>query len=176
MIGSTPPLLHTVNWRDFDALVEGLASQIKALGPLPDCIVGIARGGCVPAVALSHALGVSTFSVIAARVHSSDAVREAKSTAVVEGAMSLPTLAHRRVLLVDDVLHSGATGKACIEYLLQRDAVVVAFAALLRDTVGVESSDQLLPCETLTGQSVNAWVVFPWERRADQSESQEQGT
>jgi hypoxanthine phosphoribosyltransferase len=46
------------SWQQLDQDTVKLALSVARSGWLPDYIVGISRGGCVPAVSLSHALGV----------------------------------------------------------------------------------------------------------------------
>ncbi len=159
-----PAPQHFVSWQDFDAMVKLLARELNASGMNPDCIVGIARGGCVPAVALSHALGVPAFSAIVARIHESDAVRAQKCDVSIEASST--TFRGRRVLLVDDVLHTGATARACCEFILRSEPRELFFTALLRDTFDVKVAPSL-PARMLTAKTVNAWVVFPWESAVD---------
>ncbi len=47
-----------VCWEDFDKLMEALAEGIKQSPIEPKFIYGISRGGLVPAVVLSHKIGV----------------------------------------------------------------------------------------------------------------------
>lgn len=158
----TPPV-HSVSWQDFDAMIESLASQLSADNLIPDCIVGIARGGCVPAVALSHVLAPSDFYVIRARVHGSDAVRAEKGAVHVESLAGGSDFGGQKVLLVDDALHTGATALACHEFVMRSRPDAIYFAALLRDTFDVNDPTPLLPCPVITAGSVNAWIIFPWE-------------
>jgi adenine/guanine phosphoribosyltransferase-like PRPP-binding protein len=99
-----------------------------------------------------------------AQVHGSDEIRAAKKGTVrIESFAGAREFAGRQVLLVDDVLHSGATALACCEFIVRSGAAAVYFAALLQDTFEVEDPISLLPCPVVTTGSVNAWVVFPWE-------------
>lgn len=50
-----------VKWEDIDACCDSIASQIIASGKTYKGIVGIPRGGIIPAVILSHRLGVPLF-------------------------------------------------------------------------------------------------------------------
>ncbi len=48
-----------ITWQEVDSLVEALAETIKnSPTPMPRGIYGVPRGGLIPAVMLSHALGV----------------------------------------------------------------------------------------------------------------------
>lgn len=159
--GAVPPT-YSVTWQEFDSMILWLASKLRETQPAPDYIVGIARGGCVPAVALSHLQPGSEFAVIRARIHNSDAIRARKTAVAVERMMLPSDIRGRRVLLVDDVLHTGTTARACYEFLQGMGPQSVEFMALLRDTYDVQD-ELLLPFTPITTKSVNAWVVFPWE-------------
>lgn len=157
-----PPAVYRLTWAHFDSLVAEIAGSIRASTARPNCVVGIARGGCVPAVALSHALSIPDFSVILARVHKTDAVRANKTEVHAESIAGQHEFRDRRVLLVDDVIHTGATARACYDFVLRSRPSMITFAALLRDTVDV-TRRILLPCTQVIPKSVHAWVVFPWE-------------
>jgi len=49
---------RTISWAEYQGLVGKLARDILISGWKPDYIIGITRGGCLPAVMLSHYLDV----------------------------------------------------------------------------------------------------------------------
>ena len=51
-----------LSWDDIDKTVAGLAERVCADG-LPDVLVGVVRGGLVPAVWLSHRIGMRPMRV-----------------------------------------------------------------------------------------------------------------
>ena len=80
----------------FVAAVHSLATAIRDGGWAPDHLIGIGRGGLVPAVYLSHALGLPTLSV------------DYSSQVEAFAAAPLARLAERtrdgaRLLFVDDI-------------------------------------------------------------------------
>jgi len=156
------PLTHSVSWQDFDAMIQTLACQLRSRELIPDCIVGIARGGCVVAVALSHALPPSKFCVIHAQVHRSDAVRAEKEPVRVQSLAGTTEFKGKKILLVDDALHTGATARACYDFVVRFQPSAVYYAALLQDTFDVSGVPQL-PCTVIIAGSVHAWIDFPWE-------------
>ena len=52
-MGSKEPIRRVIEWGEFDELVSSIASQIPD-EETPQVIVGLTRGGLVPAVRLSH--------------------------------------------------------------------------------------------------------------------------
>ena len=51
-----------LSWTDIEIAVESLAYQIKQSGKNIGAMVGLARGGLIPAVMLSHELGIPLVS------------------------------------------------------------------------------------------------------------------
>jgi hypoxanthine phosphoribosyltransferase len=54
---------RTVSWTEYQGLVGKLARDISVSGWRPDYIVGITRGGALPAVMLSHYLDVPMYTL-----------------------------------------------------------------------------------------------------------------
>lgn len=54
---------HTLDWDDIDFYVNNIYNHVLASGKKYELIAGIARGGLVPAVMLSHKLGITMASI-----------------------------------------------------------------------------------------------------------------
>lgn len=157
------PPLHSVSWQDFDAMIQSLASQLHASKIIPDCIVGIARGGCVVAVALSHLFPSAEFCVIRARVHQSDQVRAPRERVQVQSLAGSFEFTNQKILLVDDVLYTGTTAQACHDFVKGFEPAAIYFAALLQDTFDIAQLNPPLSFPVFIAGRVPAWIVFPWE-------------
>src|SRR5687767_14216364 len=96
-----PTLLYIAHER-FVADVLAVAAQIEADCWRPDFLVGIGRGGLVPAAYLSHRVGIPMLSV-----DISSGVPGFAAELVVQLAAKLRT--GRRILIVDDINDSGST-------------------------------------------------------------------
>ena len=46
------------SWKEFNEDIDFITKKIKLIAVKPELIIGIARGGLIPAVALSHKLEV----------------------------------------------------------------------------------------------------------------------
>jgi hypoxanthine phosphoribosyltransferase len=146
------------SWDDIESLCLKVAQAIKGSGFTPEIIVGIQRGGCVPAVVFSHVLGVADFCTIGVRTTTSERIRASRQIPVVRNGDSLHLVAGKQVLLVDDVTNTGATLVAAKDRVLSFGCRVVKTAVIICDTPDVQS------CQVdYYGTSVDAWVVFPWE-------------
>ena len=139
------------------AAVLTLRDAIAAGDWRPDTIVGIGRGGLVPAVYLSHAIDVPMRSIdLSAR--DSDAVTQAGLTAI-----AARSRAGERLLFLDDINDSGRT-IAFVRAALAAadgDAANVRFATLIDNSRSAERVE--LAARTIDRDVVKDWFVFPWE-------------
>lgn len=150
------PALAFVPHADFVADVATLAAAIAADGWRPTCVVGIGRGGLVPAVYLSHAMGVPMLSC-----DWSSTLDDGAAEAIRRSA----TLAARgeRLLLVDDINDSGRTTAALRAALDGAGAAVgaIRFATLIDNAVSAQRVDYR--ARTIDRTVTKDWFVFPWE-------------
>ncbi len=140
--------------------VRALAAALAAdRGWSPTYLIGIGRGGLVPAVFLSHATGLPTLSC-----DLSSQVKDFADDVLVR--LAARTHAGERLLFVDDINDSGRTIAMLRATLAQAGAVAhaVRFATLI-DNV---SSDSRVDYAARTiDRTVNKdWFVFPWEALA----------
>ena len=137
------------------ALSHWLRNIIKQMGDAqwaPDYIVGVARGGLVPAVMLSHHFEVP-LSVIYVSFRDRPIVGTVTPT--------INSEQRRRILVVDDINDSGATLQYIDDNLVDVGLAncEVKYAVLLDK---VSSDFEVDYC----GEAVlnnNEWHVFPWE-------------
>jgi hypoxanthine phosphoribosyltransferase len=150
-----------LGWPRLTELITALASDVAADG-LPDLIVGVLRGGAVPAVLFAHRLGVRAIRAVEVTHTTADSPNAAKtSRPQVTNAASLGELAGLDVLIVDDVAGSGDT------LVCARQLVYDARASRVRTTVCVlneqnwTADDRHRP--SYVGTYCRGWVRFPWE-------------
>jgi xanthine phosphoribosyltransferase len=136
-----------INWTMIDFMVEGLTFKFRSLGYKPDRIIGIERGGLIPAVMLSHRLGIRQVDSIRATSYTPDGLRKELILRGVE-----PKWNDAGVLVVDDIIDTGATYHEITKRLPK-----ITFCALVTKTAH--------PAITMTTVSSKVWVVFPWEQK-----------
>jgi xanthine phosphoribosyltransferase len=156
MAVSDKPELYYVHYEAFLADLETVARQIGADGWKPNFLVGVGRGGLVPAAYLSHRTGITMLSVD----HSSG---EAAFADELLEKLAAKSRDGSNILVVDDINDSGAT----IAYL--RDALArygctpdhIRVAVLVNN---LSSRARVEYAGTHMDRSADKrWFVFPWE-------------
>lgn len=150
------PTLMPVDQPEFLTAVHYVAARIRESGWNPDFIIGIGRGGLIPAVFLSHATGMPMLSVD----HSSALPDFSAELLVKLAGRSL----NDRLLFVDDINDSGSTITHVKTALREAggDAANVRFATLIDNVVSAEQVDYRF---RMIDRTVNKdWFVFPWEQ------------
>ena len=139
-----------ISWRDLGLLTKALVDKVKK-GERPDVVVGIARGGLIPAMVIADRLRVP-LDIINIKSYRALGV---KGTLKVYDVM-YEDLADRKVLIVDDVADTGETFLFVSEHMMKKGARAVILASIflkpwsrVRPNYFVEETDE--------------WIVFPWE-------------
>ena len=156
MLDAAEPTLFYIPYARFLEELETLAVQIETDSWQPDFLVGIGRGGLVPAAYLSHRTGIQMLSVD----HSSGETGFADELL---DKLAAKIRAGSRILIVDDINDSGAT----IAYLRAAIDGKSGDEAGLRIAVLVHNVRSRARAEYRGSQidrgSDKRWFVFPWE-------------
>ena len=131
---------------DWDTFTKETRKLGKKITYKSDCIIGIARGGVIPAVLLSKQLKVKDMYVLKVRVEGDERKIMAEIFTDVNG---------KKVLLVEDMLESGKTLKVVKDYLESKGAKVKT-AALYSMPKTMFKPDFYL-------KEVSKVEHFPWE-------------
>lgn len=147
---------------DFLEGIEHIARQVEQSDFQPDLIVGIVRGGSVPAVYLSHRLKTPVQMV---HWNTRDSVRWGK-----ESNCWIPQEITRgtKVLIVDDIVDGGDTIR---ELLADWQTSVAGIGKLPVDNIRISSmiyntAQDVTPHfyhQTIDRDQDQRWVIFPWE-------------
>lgn len=151
------PQLHYLEYyEDFLAKVRVLSRKIAGGEWQPEFIIGVGRGGLVPAVYISHQLEVPMLSID----HSAKVPGFADELL---GKVAGMTAEGKRLLFVDDINDSGGT----IEYIRNLlgdngcDAENLRFAVLINNTRSKAVAE--LYVDAIDRDEDKRWFVFPWE-------------
>lgn len=138
-----------LEWSDIETLAGQLADQLAAAhGPFgPDAVlVGVARGGLIPAALVAHRLGVRKVAALGLMSYA-EGPDGAQGALVEYGAA--PEAA---AIVIDDIIDTGRT----LEAVRARypGALVGALVDKTQGRSGVIAARQTPP---------DLWVAFPWE-------------
>jgi hypoxanthine phosphoribosyltransferase len=151
------PIFTPVPQDAFVAAIHSLAAQLaNDAGWKPDFIIGVGRGGLVPAVFLSHATGLPTLSV-----DYSSQVKDFADAPLVK--LAARTVAGERLLFLDDINDSGRTIAHLRRTVADAGAVegAVRFAVLIDNATSAERIDY--SARVIDRTVTKDWFVFPWE-------------
>ena len=145
-----------IGWEEAAELCEELARRIDFT---PDIIIGISRGGLVPARILSDALGIKRVAILGMAFYRRISEKGTCPEITQELGMDVKG---NLALLVDDVSDSGKSLLAAKAYLEGLGAHVKTA------TMHQKPGTTLVPdyCASLTSD----WIVYPWERHEVEKE------
>ncbi len=141
--------LH-ITWEHFDSLCRILAVMVR--GYDPQVIVGIAKGGVLPATVIASLLRREFYPIRLSRRHNDRIVRETPELLLGPP----PAIADQRVLLVDDLVTTGETMDLARQACLEQNAAEVRTASLCSHSSGQRPDYVAFVSD--------ARIVFPWDR------------
>lgn len=144
---------EVVTWEKVYDMLLRQAEKIRQSSFKPDVIVGIAKGGWVPARVLSDLLEISALATLQVEFYVGIAKSRAKP--VLKQKVAAP-LTRKKVLLVDDIADTGKSLEFARAHVLQRGVAEIRIAALYKKPESAVKPDYY-EAET------RCWVVFPWE-------------
>ena len=151
------PVFDNIPHDRFVADVQALAAAIAADADWqPSFLIGIGRGGLVPAVYLSHATGLPTLSC-----DLSSHVPDFADDVLVR--LAARTRGGERLLFIDDINDSGRTIGMLRTSLAAAQAASdhVRFATLIDNQVSAQRVDYR--ARTIDRTVTKDWFVLPWE-------------
>jgi uncharacterized protein len=151
------------DWNQIERWTQRIALDILKTDWRPDYIVGLTRGGLIPGVLLSHALGIPMHTL---KVQLRDNEQDTETNCwmpedVVDG---------KRILIVDDINDTGDTlawirddwsksvFQGDMEYHWHKR---VRVAVLINNLASSENIDWC--AADINKAEEDCWIVFPWE-------------
>ncbi|GHH76908.1 phosphoribosyltransferase [Streptomyces sulfonofaciens] len=157
---------YLLDWTSYGEIVGSIAARVRADGFRPDVVLAVARGGLAPAGYLTCALDVPVMETIRVRTTTDDSRYAAKRRPAVDTARPLELSPGARVLVVDDIVGTGATADAVLGRLADVGVAAgdVRFAALVRNHRCRYVPDY---CPVV----IDDWIVFPWETEREPTDN-----
>lgn len=146
---------YNLSWDEANRLARALAHKVIDSGYEPDIILGIARGGLVPArIVCDLLLKNDLFSITTQHWGIATNLGKARIK------FSLPQeadISGKRVLVVDDVADTGDSISIIMDYLKERNPLEIRTAVLHYKTCSTSIPDYY-------GEKLEEWnwIIYPW--------------
>jgi len=150
-----------LTFEDVYEMTRQVASKVKESGYEPTTIVGLARGGWIPARLLCDFLGIT--DLISLKVEHWLETGRTKDEATIRYPLTAD-LEGKRLLVVDDIADTGKSLMASTSYLSRFNADEMKTA-----TMQYLPSSKFIPDYYAEEVKVWAWFVYPWNWIEDTS-------
>lgn len=142
-----------LTWEGLGQAARDLAGEIADSGFQPNIIIAVARGGLIPAGALTYALGVKLTDAINVEFYT-DVHETLPDPILLAPLLDTRSIMDQKLLVVDDVADSGRT-LALVIKLLRGFGADVRSAVLYAKPSTIVSPDYVW-------KHTDEWIVFPW--------------
>jgi len=148
---------EVLGWLEFGDAARLLAKDVLSSGFEPEVVVAVARGGLIIAGAVAYALGTKECGSINVEFYT-DVEQRLDEPVILSPALDAPSLAGKRVLVVDDVSDSGRTLRLVVD-IIRNAGADVRSACLYSKPGTVLEPDHVW-------RRVDGWITFPWSALA----------
>jgi uncharacterized protein len=152
-VAPAEPEVEILSWPGFGEANRALAGQVADSGYRPGIILGIARGGLIPAAAMAYALDVKNVFMMSIEFYTGVDER-LDFPVMLPPLLNAVDIAGAQVLVVDDVADTGGTLKLVKDFCSEHVADV-------RCGVLFEKPRSVVKCEYVWRRTAR-WVNFPW--------------
>lgn len=146
---------HIVSWNDIEKWCSEVRTKVID-EYTPDVIIGLSRGGLVPARILSDSLWIKDLLAIKTEHWGLTATKSGKAVLNDPGKLNLKG---KKILVVDDITDTGQSMKLAYDFIKGQEPQEVKTATLLHIT-----SSEFVP--DFYGQIISkdqwTWFIFPW--------------
>lgn len=157
----TPATL--VSWEDIEKWCSGIASQVLSSNYRPDAVIGMARGGWVPARLVCDELGIRNLYSVRTSHWGVTATPDGRARLLGTVAGDLE---ERSVLIVDDITDTGESIRLAYEHVLSlkpRDLRTATMLHIDHSSFRPDYTSSVVPRDKWK------WFVFPWNYIEDMS-------
>lgn len=143
---------YQYTYRDFKDDIEALYTSIKQELTPYDIIVGVTRGGLIPAVRLSHMLGIPMVTL-------SWSTRDGQVQEVRNPEITYAHSLGKNILVVDDIVDDGITAKGIMDAF-----PFVDYASLIYNNINKSGITPKHYGWEINRNEVPGWIEFWWEK------------
>ena len=145
-----------VSWKDIERWTKDIVKKVIDSGYKPDIVIGLARGGLVPARLISDYLNIKDLYAVKTEHWGVTATPDGKAK-LAQGLQV--DISGKRVLVVDDITDTGQSLKLAVDHIAKQKPKEIKSATLLHIThskyVPHYYSEEV-PEDNWT------WFIFPW--------------
>jgi hypothetical protein len=141
-------------WDDIYDMLLSLATRINESRFHPDLIVGVSRGGWVPGRVLSDMLANAHTANV--KIEFYVGIGKTTTRPIVTQPIS-EEIAHKRILVVDDVADTGESLLVALEHVRGCGAGEIRTVTIYHKPHSKFKPD-------FFAQTTSQWIIFPWER------------
>lgn len=156
---------EVLTWQGFGDATRQIAQNIVDSGWMPELVVAVARGGLLPAGALSYALGLKAIGTMNVEFYT-DIEETLPEPVLIPPLMDVSALSGKKILVVDDVADSGKTLDLVMRLIRERglpsgsEGERVAVSEARSACIYVKSRSIITPDYVL--KHTDKWINFPW--------------
>jgi len=163
---------HFYTWKDIETMCTNIVTQMYKDDWRPDYIVGITRGGNIPATIISNMTGIRCEAL---KVSLRDDDKDSESACwMAEDAFGYLEASQKNILIVDDINDTGATFNWIVndwESSCAPDDTHwrnvwcenVRFAVLTDNLSSDFKFKVHYACHEVNKKDDDVWLVYPWE-------------
>ncbi|EOM74787.1 phosphoribosyltransferase [Rhodococcus rhodnii] len=144
---------EVLTWETFGTASREVAQSVVDSGYDPDIVIAIARGGLIPAGAISYAMGLKAAGTLNVEFYS-DVEETLPDPVVLEPLLDTNATIDKKLLVVDDVADSGRTLALVVDMLTEH-------AAEVRSAV-IYTKPRTIITPDYAWRETDKWINFPW--------------
>ena len=141
------------SWKKIHRSILELSVEIEKSNFKPDIIVGMARGGWIPARIISDCLGNPNLANVSVEFYEN--LGETKSKPMIKQPISV-SVRNKKILLVDDVVDTGKSVKLVETHLRNKGASTIKIASVYYKPWSIVIPEYYQ-------KETQLWIIFPWE-------------
>jgi uncharacterized protein len=144
---------EVLTWEAYGTGVRELAQTVADSGFIPDVVLGIARGGLIPAGSLAYAIDCKNLFTLSVEFYTGvDSRRDVP--VMLPPILDASDLDETSVLIVDDVADTGKTLELVAEFC-------AGHVRESRTAVLYEKPQSVIRCDYVWRRT-DRWINFPW--------------
>jgi hypoxanthine phosphoribosyltransferase len=133
---------------------ETLASRLR--GTNFDSVVGVSRGGLIPATIIAESMNVRQLRTVGVRSYQLNGIGKRSKSILYQSCSPYLT---GNVLVIDDISDTGETFKFLLDHFSKNQQI----NKIITCSLFVRRSTSFIPDYYHTDIIGNEWIVFPWE-------------